>query len=130
MPDGYFLTRAERAGEPEELLWASTLGYVEIMLVKLMSPAIEHRRLSRIKLPYGWDEAADGFEPFRAEGRWAGLRRKGVELPVRLVDGDILHPVIQYSHLLGGSLRELIDSFSAPDGAPLLRRYVRESPAR
>ncbi len=130
VPDGYLLTRAERAGEPEELLWASTLGYVELILVELMSPAIEHRRLPRIKLPYGWNEAADGFEPFRADGRWAGLRRDGVELPVRLVDGDILHPVIQYSHLLGGSLRELIDSFSSPDGAPLLRDHVRESSDR
>lgn len=130
VPDGYLLTRAERAEEPEELMWAATLGYVEIMLVKLMSPAIEHRRLPRIKLPFGWDEAADGFEPFRADGRWAGLRRDGVELPVRLVDGDILHPVIQYSHLLGGSLRELIESFSAPDGTPLLRDHVRESSDR
>ena len=130
VPDGYLLTRAERAGEPDELLWAARLGFVEIKLVELMSPAFEHRRLPRIKLPYGWDEAADGFEPFRAEGRWTGLRRDGVELPVRLIDGDILHPVIQYSHLLGGSLRELIESLSAPDGAPLLRDYVRESSAR
>ena len=106
VPDGYLLTLAERAGEPGEILWAATLGFVEIMLVKLMSPVIRHRRLPRIVLPFGWNEAADGFEPFRAEGRWTGLRRDGVELPVRLVDGDILHPVSQYSHLLGGSLRD------------------------
>ena len=99
------LTLAD-AGGPGEILWAATLGFVEIMLVKLMSPVIRHRRLPRIVLPFGWNEAADGFEPFRAEGRWTGLRRDGVELPVRLVDGDILHPVSQYSHLLGGSLRD------------------------
>lgn len=128
--DGYLLTRAERAEEPEELMWAATLGFVEVMLVRLLSPVIRHRRLPRIELPFGWDEAADGFEPFRAEWRWTGLRRDGVELPVRLIDRDPLHPVIQYSHLLGGSLRELIDSFRAPDGAPLLREYVRESPDR
>jgi hypothetical protein len=28
VPDGYLLTLAERAGEPEELLWAATLGFV------------------------------------------------------------------------------------------------------
>jgi hypothetical protein len=126
--DAYLLTRVERSEEPEELMWAATLDFVEVMLVKLLSPAIRHRRLPRIKLPYGWDEAADGFEPFRAEGRWTGLRRDGVELPVRLIDGDILHPVIQYSHLLGGSLRELIDSFSAPDGAPLLTAFAGKGP--
>lgn len=126
--DGYLLTRAERSGEQEELMWAAMLSFVEIMLVKLMSPVIRHRRLPRILLPGGWDEAADGFEPFRAEGRWAGLRLDGVELPVRLVDLDILHPVIGYSHLLGGSLREVIDSFSAPDGAPLLTAFVRKGP--
>ena len=128
VPDGYLLTRADRAGEPEELMWAVTLSFVEVFLVELMSPSIRHRRLPRISLPHGWDEAADGFEPFRAEGRWTGLRRDGVALPVRLVDRDIVHPVIGYSHLLGGSLREVIDSFSAPDGAPLLTVFVRTAP--
>lgn len=128
VPDGYLLTRADRAGEPEELMWAATLSHIEVFLVELMSPSVRHRRLPRISLPHGWDEAADGFEPFRAEGRWTGLRRDGVVLPVRLVDLDILHPVIGYSHLLGGSLREVIDSFSAPDGAPLLTAFVRTGP--
>lgn len=40
------------------------------------------------------------------------------------------HPVIQYSHLLVGSLRKVIDALSARGGAPSLPFYVRDSCAR
>jgi len=116
---GYFLSSAERAEEPESLMWAAELRYVEVMLARLLAVALRSREgMGPVRLPFGWEEAADGFEANDSGDGWTGLARGGSPLALKVADRNPLHPVIQLSYLLVGSFDEVLVSLSSADGAP------------
>lgn len=123
---GYLLSSAERAEEPEGLMWAGELRYVEVMLARLLAVALRSREgMGPVRLPFGWGEAADGFEAVDLGDGWTGLTHGGVELALKVADRNPLHPVIPLSYLLVGTFDEVLVSLSSADGAPLLRPYIR-----
>ncbi len=123
---GYLLSSAERAEEPEGLMWAAELRYVEVMLARLLAVALRSREgMGPVRLPFGWEEAADGFEAIDFGDGWTGLARGGSPLALKVADRNPLHPVIQLSYLLVGSFDEVLVSLSSVDGAPLLIPYIR-----
>lgn len=123
---GYLLSSAERAEESEGLMWAAELRYVEVMLARLLAVALRSReRMGPVRLPFGWEEAADGFEAIDFGDGWTGLAHGGSALALKVADRNPLHPVIQLSYLLVGAFDEVLVSLSSADGAPLLRPYIR-----
>lgn len=123
---GYLLSSAERAEEPEGLMWAAELRYLEVMLARLLAVALRSREgMGPVRLPLGWEEAADGFEAIDFGDGWTGLARGGSPLALKVADRNPLHPVIQLSYLLVGSFDEVLVSLSSADGAPLLIPYIR-----
>ncbi|MDQ1085427.1 MULTISPECIES: Imm61 family immunity protein [Microbacterium] len=123
---GYLLSSAERAEEPEGLMWAAELRYVEVMLARLLAVALRSREgMEPVRLPIGWEEAADQFEAIDFGDGWTGLARGGSPLALKVADRNPLHPVIQLSYLLVGAFDEVLVSLSSGDGAPLLIPYIR-----
>ena len=123
---GYLLSSAERAEQPEGLMWAAELHYLEVMLARLLAVALRSREgMGPVRLPFGWEEAANGFEAIDFGDGWTGLAHGGVELALKVADRNPLHPVIQLSYLLVGAFDEVLVSLSSADGAPLLSPYIR-----
>ena len=123
---GYLLSSAERAEEPEGLMWAAELRYLEVMLARLLAVALRSReRMGPVRLPFGWKEAPDGFEAIDFGDGWTGLAHGGDELALKVADRNPLHPVIQLSYLLVGDFDDVLVSLASADGAPLLSPYIR-----
>lgn len=123
---GYLLSSAERAEEPEGLMWAAELHYLEVMLARLLAVALRSREgMGPVRLPFRWEEAANGFEAIDFGDGLTGLAHGGVELALKVADRNPLHPVIQLSYLLIGAFDDVLVSLSSADGAPLLSPYIR-----
>lgn len=121
----FSLERAERAEDPEVLLRASDLRFIEVAIVQRIAGTLRASRgLGRIALPFAWDDAAPGYVAVRLDDGWTGLERDGARLPLAVRDRDHIHPVVALSYVIDQDPATVMDSYAAPDGAPLLTPYV------
>lgn len=125
-PQGFLLTRAERAGDAKEVMLSDSLDDVQRYLATIFGFDYRaSRKLPIIRRPYQWDEAAAGFAPMSLDDRWATLvRADGYRLRCAFVDRSIPHPVIQFSYVADQPIEDIIHSYRAEDGRPLFGAFV------
>ena len=124
--DGFILLSSDRGDDPSMIMWAANMAYIEVMLVQSIGPDVRSETgLSRVVLPFRWEEIAPGYQAIVYDDGWSGLSRQGAELPLRIKDGELIHPAVRYSHLLEYRLDDLLRSFSSPSGEPALSQFIR-----
>ncbi|KHK95166.1 hypothetical protein LK09_19865 [Microbacterium mangrovi] len=123
------LERAERAEEPRLLMTSPEMNAIERMLIDYVGDDLRStRNLGHVFFPFDWRECAPGYAVIDFGDRWTGLSRLGRPMDLRIRDRDYLHPAVMYSYIADADPVALMQSYSDPVGAPLLRNFV--SPPR
>ena len=126
-PAGVALLRAERAEGPTPVMTAADIDDLVRFLITVLGYDLRATRgLPAIRLPFDWSSPAPGLTPVDLGAGWTGLRTDDDRVvDVAMIDRDVAHPIVMFSHVASAPVIQLIASYEDRDGAPLLSEFVR-----
>ena len=126
-PAGVALLRAERAEGPTPVMTAADIDDLVRFLITVLGYDLRATHgLPAIRLPFDWSSPAPGLTSVDLGAGSTGLRTDDDRVvDVAMIDRDVAHPIVMFSHVASAAVIQLIASYEDRDGAPLLSEFVR-----